>query len=168
MFDIDFKKQQENFSKMRRQLRNMDWSRDRFLDPFFDSVENVISNVEDVFNPEAFTESLKKLGSMPRVNVRQTTGGAEYEVVAPGFAKEDFKIELDEKQLTVSVTKVDESNTDEKDYISKEFVSSNFSRTVTLAEAVPPDSLTAKYENGILKIFVPALPKKEKAQIAIE
>ena len=90
----------------------------------------------------------------------------------PGVKKEDIKAELNDGYLTVSA----ENNTskDEKDdngkYICRERYSGSYSRSFYVGDAVTEQDISAKFENGTLKLTVPkkeSLPEKQNKYIAI-
>ncbi len=102
--------------------------------------------------------------SLPAVNVKETEGGFELEVAAPGLKKEDFKVELNKDVLTISSEK--EYKNEEKDqegkYTKREFKYQSFQRSFRLPEGVVNgEKIQAKYENGILYL---SLPKREEAK----
>lgn len=98
---------------------------------------------------------------IPPVNIRETDGNFEVELMAPGMRKEDFNIELDNDLLTISAEIKSESNTQEDGkFTRREFSYSSFRRAFTLPETVKEEDIQAAYQDGILKI---TLPKKEEA-----
>ena len=100
--------------------------------------------------------------SLPSVNVKEDNEAFEVEMAAPGFEKKDFKIEINNSVLTVSSEKKVENETKEgQQFTRKEFSFQSFSRSFTLPNIVEGDKISAKYENGILKI---GIPKKEEAK----
>jgi HSP20 family protein len=100
--------------------------------------------------------------TLPSVNIKESNDAFEVEMAAPGLTKEDFKIELDNNLLTISSEKkIEESNKEGESYTSREYSYQSFSRSFTLPGIVERDKITAKYENGILKINI---PKKEEAK----
>ncbi len=100
--------------------------------------------------------------TMPSVNIKETSEGFEVEVAAPGFDKNDFNIEVDNDVLTISSEKQEEQEVKEDEKFTKrEFNYQSFTRSFTLPETVNGDKITAKYDNGILKINI---PKKEEAK----
>lgn len=101
--------------------------------------------------------------SLPAANVRETTDSFEVEIAAPGMAKEDFRIEMDNNLLTVFSEKQEENEVKEEErYTKKEFSYQAFRRSFTLPkEVVDDDKIQAKYENGILRLTI---PKKEEAK----
>lgn len=122
------------------------------LDRFFD-------NELDVFTRRNFSNTNTTL---PSVNIKENVDGFEVEVAAPGFDKSDFNIELNNDVLTISSEKEIENEVKENEqFTKKEFSYQSFTRSFTLPELVEEDKITAKYENGILRI---AIPKKEEAK----
>lgn len=98
--------------------------------------------------------------SLPAVNIKEDENGFEVEVAAPGLAKEDFKVEVENDVLTISSDK--ESQNEENNYSRREFRYSSFKRNFTLPEnAVDVDKVQASYNNGVLHIL---LPKREEVK----
>jgi HSP20 family protein len=100
--------------------------------------------------------------TIPSVNIKETENEFEVEMAAPGMTKDDFKLELNNNVLTISSEKQSESNSDEgKNITRREFSYQSFSRSFTLPVIVETDKISAKYENGILRVNI---PKKEEAK----
>ena len=99
----------------------------------------------------------------PKVNIHETTEGFHLELIAAGRNKEDFKVNIEKDLLTISFEK--KETEENKDYktIRKEFTLNSFKRSFSLDEKIQADAIQAKYENGILKLF---LPKKEQVRQA--
>ncbi|WP_165917223.1 Hsp20/alpha crystallin family protein [Flaviaesturariibacter aridisoli] len=97
------------------------------------------------------------------VNIRETDKSYELELVAPGLRKEDFRIQLDDKTLTISFEhKEEERNESEKNYLRQEYRMQSFSRSFNIDDSmVDAAKISARYENGVLWL---SLPKKEGAQ----
>ncbi|MDD2613151.1 MAG: Hsp20/alpha crystallin family protein, partial [Bacteroidales bacterium] len=99
--------------------------------------------------------------TLPSTNIKEGQNGFEVEMAAPGLKKNDFKIDLDENVLTISSEKKEENETKEDQHFTcREFSYQSFSRSFTLPKNVNSDKITAKYENGILRV---SIPKKEEA-----
>ena len=92
--------------------------------------------------------------SIPAVNVRETDKNFEIEVAAPGYDKNDFKVEMDSGLLTISVQKEEEKKEKENNYTRREFGYSSFSRSFNLPQNVSEEDINAKYEGGILKLTI--------------
>ncbi len=98
---------------------------------------------------------------VPAVNFSEQKENYSLDVFAPGFEKNDFKIEVNKGVLTVSGYREDEKETVEKNYTRKEFNHGSFQRSFTLPEEVNENAIEAKYESGILKI---TMAKKEDSK----
>lgn len=101
--------------------------------------------------------------STPPVNIHETTDGYHVEMSAPGRNKEDFKINVDNNLLTISFEKQEQSETKEFKTIRREFSSKSFKRSFSLDDKVNADAIQAKYENGVLQLFI---PKKDEVKAA--
>ena len=106
-------------------------------------------------------------------DIKETDGGYELTVDLPGLKKEDVKAELNDGYLTISAE--NSSSKDEKDddgkYICRERYSGSYSRSFYVGDGITEADISAKFENGTLKLAIPkkdALPEKQKKFIAIE
>jgi HSP20 family protein len=107
---------------------------------------------------------------MPPVNLKASDDEFSLEMVAPGFEKDDFKIDLKDNLLTISSEKKVENELKEGErYTRREFSYQAFSRSFTLPKMVDVEKISAKYDNGILNISIPKLEEaKPKAPKQIE
>ena len=103
----------------------------------------------------------RSAGKVPAVNVAETEDGFQVEFAAPGFAKEDFKINVEKDVLTVSGVHKAESLDETKKYSRKEFSYNSFKRSFTLPETVDVNKIEANYTAGVLSLLV---GKKEEVK----
>lgn len=123
------------------------------------------------FEHDFFGSTLPGLrNSLPAVNLSEDDKSFKVEVVAPGFAKEAFKLRVHEDVLTVSAETSSEKTTEGtgNEYSRREYSSSSFTRSFKLPENVQDDAINAKYENGILYITIPKAEKETKATKEIQ
>lgn len=100
--------------------------------------------------------------TLPSVNIKESDDDFEVEVAAPGFTKNDFRVELNHDLLTVSSEKEVQNETkDGQQFTQREFSYQSFSRSFTLPNTVDGEKISASYENGILKVLI---PKREEAK----
>jgi HSP20 family protein len=97
----------------------------------------------------------------PPVNIHETPDAFHLELSAPGRSKEDFKLAADNGLLTISFEKKEENKTEEYKTIRKEFSFKSFKRSFNLDDRIDSNGIQAKYENGVLKLY---LPKKEQVK----
>jgi HSP20 family protein len=104
---------------------------------------------------------------VPLANVAETSKEFKVELSAPGFKKEDFKVEIEDDALVISAEREEENEDEKKDYKRREFSYSSFSRSFQLPENISEDKINAKYDNGMLRIVIPkkeeSSPKSKKA-----
>jgi HSP20 family protein len=107
----------------------------------------------------------QKLGvTVPTVNISETDKEYLLEMAAPGLQRSDFKIEIDDRVLTISSEKEEskEEKVESNGYTRKEYSFNSFARSFTLPEDINESDIDAKYENGVLKLTLP----KVKANVA--
>ena len=108
--------------------------------------------------------------NLMKTDVREVENGYEIDMNLPGFKKDEVEIQLQDGCLTVSAAKgLDKDEEDKKGrYIRQERYAGSLSRSFYVGEDVEPQDVKAKYENGVLKLFVPkAEVKQVPAQTAI-
>jgi len=100
--------------------------------------------------------------TIPSVNIKENENEFVVEMAAPGMTKDDFNIELNNSVLTISSEKQTNNQSKEGENVTRrEFSYQSFSRSFTLPVIVETDKISAKYENGILRVNI---PKKEEAK----
>jgi HSP20 family protein len=107
----------------------------------------------------------------PAVNIGETENTFELAVAAPGMAKDDFKVELENNRLVISGTKNEEKeNKQGHTWLRKEYNYRSFVRSFTLSERqVNAEGIKAKYTDGILHISIPkSAEAKTKAARVIQ
>ncbi len=150
--------------KRRRYLPLSPWS-NRLFDPWntatlspwnenffttnFNDIRKSLAKFENPFKDDFFEDD----SLMPAMNVKERKKDYEVEFAAPGFDKNDFEVSIEDDVLHVSAKKEQEETKEEEDYSRKEFSYKSFQRSSTLPSSVDLEqSVTASYDNGILKI----------------
>ena len=111
----------------------------------------------------------KRAANVMKTDVRENKDSYDVFVDLPGFKKEDVKLDLQNGYLTISAEKgLDKDESDKKGkYIRQERYAGACSRSFYVGD-VKAEDVKAKYENGVLKLFVPkAEVKQVPAQTAI-
>ena len=85
----------------------------------------------------------------------------QLEVVAPGFEKNDFNINLEKNILTVSAERKNETENKDEKQVRKEYGYHSFKRSFTIDEKIDTEKIEAKYVNGVLTLN---LPRKEEVK----
>jgi HSP20 family protein len=108
--------------------------------------------------PSSWGKDFQTQWSSVPANIHETDEGYTIELNASGRNKEDFKINIDKGLLTISFEKKEVPENKVQKTLRREFIQTGFKRSFSIDEKVDAEAIEAKYENGILKLF---LPKKE-------
>jgi HSP20 family protein len=131
------------------------FSRKPFEGTFSNLVDDLFTELP-VLLSSGFNNTVRK-DSVP-VNVKETEKSFQLDVIAPGFDKTDFKVNIEQNILTVSAEKTNEANEESDKQIRKEYIFRSFKRSFTLDEKIDATNIEASYVNGVLRLN---LPKKE-------
>ena len=123
--------------------------------PFGKTIETFIKEIITDFPSNVSKTVREDVLSHPPVNVVEKTEGFDVEISVPGYEKQDFIIKLVDKTLSVSSNKIDEPLAPHFKSLKKEFTRKAFQRNFTLTESVIKENISARYENGLLKIYLP-------------
>lgn len=94
----------------------------------------------------------------PSLDVSETERAYSVSLDLPGVTKDDVKITIDGRHVSVSAqTQRDETKKEGERVIYRERSTSSFARSFTLPEEVDQDNSQAKLDNGVLSL---ELPKK--------
>jgi HSP20 family protein len=105
---------------------------------------------------------------VPAVDVSESADAIRVKVEAPGVAKDDFKISVQNNVLTIRGEKKMEKETTEENYHRVERVYGSFFRAVELPSAVQTDKVNANYKDGVLTISLPKSEEAKPKEIAVE
>ena len=134
---------------------------------------SIFGNVEDLFDFDNFfrpagntVRDTMPSANMMRTDVKELQTGYELDIDLPGYKKDNIKIELKNGYLTIGVESG--QNQEEKDqegkYIRRERYYGTCSRSFYVGDDVTQQEIKARFEDGILKVFVP----KKEAKPAVE
>lgn len=108
-------------------------------------------------------------GNVP-VNVKEHEQHYEIDVIAPGFNREDFNVNIQDNLLTIACNHTQEKQDQDTKtgWVRNEYVQRSFSRTFTLDDSVDANKVNAAYNNGILRLTIPKNEKTKKTARTIE
>ncbi|MEX0772865.1 MAG: Hsp20/alpha crystallin family protein [Balneolales bacterium] len=120
---------------------------------------------------EFFNESLslgERAGFVPGIDITEDDKQYFIQITLPGMKKDDISIDLDDRTITVSGERKQERENKDVKYHLVESRYGKFERSFTLPATADPDSLDAKYEDGILKMTVKKSEKSMSKQIKVK
>jgi HSP20 family protein len=147
---------QKQFAMIKNRIRNRAFTRigDRYS-PVIDHDHFLGFSAFDV----------KRAEKVPPVNVIREEELYVMEIVVPGFSKEELNISVKNDVLTVSGrhTEEREEKKEGNGFVLQEYNLNSFERSFMLSPEISHEKITAKYENGILRIkFTDVPPELEK------
>jgi len=89
------------------------------------------------------------------VNILENNDGFHLELLAAGRKKEGFSLSIENRQLTINYNEEKQETPENLKQIRREFSLGNLKRTFNLDETIDTENIQAKYEEGILKVFLP-------------
>jgi HSP20 family protein len=120
----------------------------------------------DFFNNDPFFRSawpaLDGSSSVPAVNIRENDREYKLELAAPGFRKEDFKVELEDEMMKISAERTTNLEEKNEQFTRREYAMESFERSFSLPSNAGKDNIHAQYQQGMLRIQI---PKKTDASL---
>jgi HSP20 family protein len=105
----------------------------------------------------------------PRINVTETEAAYQVEAELPGIAKEDVKISIDGKRVTIEAEVKRETEKQEGvKALLTERVVQKFARSIVLPQEADSEATSARLENGVLTLTLPKKAEAQPKQIAIQ
>jgi len=136
------------------------WQPKEALDNLFDT--------DRLFNakPDRLWAELEAV--TPKVNVTENENFFHLEAATPGMQDKDINIEVHNNVLTIKGHREDESDTKKENYHIREFSSQNFERSFKLSDRIDTDKVTAKIDNGVLRVDLPKHEQTKPQKIEVQ
>ncbi len=127
------------------------------------TVDNFINKVQldDFFGSDC-------VKSAPSINAFEYKGHLEILVAVPGMQKEDFNIDIQDNELSISSNKEKEKYPESTKVRHKEFDFSSFKRVFKLNSKYNFNTVNAMYVNGILSIRIAKKEQEANRKIKVE
>lgn len=128
--------------------------------------DDFFGNDLDLFPALSGSKALygKHAKNLMKTDVRETENSYELDIDLPGFKKDEVTLELKDGYLSISAAKgLDKDEQDKQGrYIRQERYAGTCSRSFYVGEDVEPADVSARFEDGILKV---SLPKREQERL---
>lgn len=132
---------------------------------------SLVTPFDELFNGFFDRDLSRSIGSddmfrlHPRVNISEDKDGFKLQMLAPGFGKDDLKLNVEGDVLTISAERKQEGQQENERYTRREFAFQSFKRSFRLPENVSVDKIGAEYNNGVLNVAIPrTAPAKPAAR----
>ena len=107
--------------------------------------------------------------ALPKVNVIEKDDAFYLEAETPGIPEKNVSIEFHDGILTLKGEQEKDTEVEKDHYRFREFSKQSFERGFRLSDQISSDKVSARMEQGILKVTLPkkeqAKPKKIKIQV---
>lgn len=128
---------------------------------FSDDVDRLFGNF---FGPSSlwqeewpsWSNDFAAMSSWPNIDVQHAGDKLLIQADVPGLKKEDVSVEVRDHEFCISGERRSESERNEGRFYRTERSYGSFCRTVPLPEGAKPDTASATFENGVLKIEMEA------------
>jgi HSP20 family protein len=120
--------------------------------PFYD-VSKTLDEMDRLFNAVNRPLGLRSVprGTFPAINIYDQGDSTVLVAEVPGVNPDDLELSVLGDTVTLKGKREDNVN-DNARFYRRERVNGEFSRTLTLPEAVNPDTVKAEYVNGVLHV----------------
>jgi HSP20 family protein len=126
------------------------------------------SDLERFFEDRPYISMFPKLGRDLAVDMFEKNGNVVATMNLPGVDADELDIAVDQDELTISGTREERKEVDEKEYYSREIKRGSFTRTVALPKVVDDSKTEAEYKDGVLTVTMPVAQKKEQRSKTIK
>lgn len=134
---------------------------DDFFNDFFDF---------PAFSDKAMRKAEKELyghhaANMMKTDVKEKDDHYEVDIDLPGFSKDELSLELRDGYLIIRAAKglnKDEQEKETGKFVRRERYVGSMTRSFFVGEELKEEDIHAKYENGVLQLYVPK-PEPKKA-----
>lgn len=123
--------------------------------------------LKSIFQTPLFTnwENAVSSNFVPKVRISEDKDNFFINMEIPGLKKEDIKVAVENKTLTVNGVKKHEKKTEETNLITNEIYYGEFSRSFNLSDDIKIEAIDAEVRDGLLFI---TLPKVEEAKPVVK
>lgn len=123
---------------------------------------------DDFFGLPQRAENEERMNWIPRVNIEEVENRFEITIELPGLERDDVKIEVKDRVLTLTGDKKAEKEKKDRNVYLFERGYGRFCRTFTLPDNVDADKIGAEFKNGLLRIDVPKTEEAKPKEIEVK
>ncbi|MCC2679440.1 MAG: hypothetical protein K0R29_2016 [Pseudobdellovibrio sp.] len=142
------------------------WTSRNLVSDLFDEMDDYVSSVNRDW-PSARTYDEQSFG--PSCEISEADDHYSLSMDLPGMRQEDIKIEVHNNNLVISGERKREKSTDKNEKVQRyERSYGSFKRSFTLPTTVQDDKIEARYENGVLDLYLPKVAASKPRQIEVK
>jgi HSP20 family protein len=137
--------------------------------PFFD-VGKTLEEMDRMFGQMGQPLGVRSVprGTFPAINIYEQDDGVVLMAEVPGIKPEQLDLTVLGDAVTLKGQRQEKDLPDGERFYRRERPIGSFARTVTLPEAVNPDSVKAEYRDGVLKVHMEKAEQAKAKKITIK
>lgn len=113
-------------------------------------------------------QAFPRIGQDLAADLYEQKGSVVAKFSISGIDASDLDISIEDDVLTVTGSREEECEIEEKDYYSKEIRRGSFSRSLVLPSPVEATKATAAYAAGVLTVRMPVVAGRKKRAVQVE
>ena len=121
----------------------------------------------DLFGAQEGGTDTEERDWTPRVDISETESDFEIRVELPGVSERDVNVSITDNRLTVKGEKLQEAETEGKNYHRVERRYGSFQRRFTLPRNVETSDIKAGFKDGVLTLSIPKSEAAKPTEIPI-
>lgn len=143
------------------------WTTRNLASDLFDEMDDYLFSGVNRDWPGASTYDEQSFG--PSCEISESEDHYSLSMDLPGMRQEDIKIEVHNNHLVISGERKREKTADKNEKVQRyEKSYGSFKRSFTLPTTVQEDKIEARYEHGVLDLFLPKVAASKPRQIEIK
>lgn len=127
---------------------------------------NFSTLLDDFFNDVVASDSGRLF--VPSLDVTEDESKYHVHVALPGIKKDEINIDLQDRRLTISGERKEETENNNTKYHLLETRYGRFERTVLLPSNIDQNKIDARFEDGVLKLDIEKKEKQVSKQIKVK
>lgn len=104
----------------------------------------------------------------PPTDLYETEDAYVVESELPGFDRDDIEVTLDQGSLTIRGSRSAESERETEEFHLRERATGQFERSFRLPRSIKAENVTARFDQGILRVEVPKAAEARSRKIDVE
>ena len=135
--------------------------------PDIDRALEDMTSMFDIFSGPLGLRSVPR-GAFPAISISDTEDALIVTAEIPGINPDDIELSVLENSINIKGSRNVDQPAQGQRYYRRERPAGEFDRTVSLAEKVDPEAVTASCKNGILTVKMPKAKKTKARTISIK
>jgi HSP20 family molecular chaperone IbpA len=102
------------------------------------------------------------------VDIKETDNGYLVEAPVPGFKPEEVEVTFSDGVLSINASRREEREEKEGRYLRREIAFGNYQRRIALPGDVQGENISARFDDGVLRVEVPRATRPEPRRIEVQ